>query len=110
MTKRTTTILAAGTLAFVTLSSCRQRDGQDAPTTAAARAPRRPNIIFLTVDTLRADHMALYDYELPFTPTVYDTPIDDLRGVFGLHRDTKAVRKPMTREQVQRLRALGYLQ
>jgi hypothetical protein len=50
-----------------------------------------------------------YDHELPFTPTTYDRPMFDLRGVFGLQRDTKAVRKPMTREQAQRLRALGYL-
>ena len=37
----------------------------------AARAPRgRPNIIFIMIDTLRADHVGCYGYDLPTTPNI----------------------------------------
>lgn len=44
-----------------------QRD--DTQSTEKARKPdERPNIIFLTVDTLRADHLGVYGYDRPTMP------------------------------------------
>lgn len=49
-------------------------------------------------------------YKLPFTPTVHDLPIGNLRELIGLkHRDRKPSHKPLTKQQAQRLRALGYV-
>lgn len=36
--------------------------------TAAAQATARPNVIFIIVDALRADHVSAYGYERPTTP------------------------------------------
>ncbi|MHC4088887.1 MAG: sulfatase [Planctomycetota bacterium] len=50
------------------VSSCRR---EESPASKAADArPARPNIIFLTVDTLRADHLELYGYSRQTMPTV----------------------------------------
>jgi arylsulfatase A-like enzyme len=35
---------------------------------ACERAPRRPNVLFVSIDTLRADHCSLYGYPRPTTP------------------------------------------
>ena len=37
---------------------------------AAAGAKRKPNIIFIMVDTLRVDHVGCYGYDLPVTPNI----------------------------------------
>lgn len=34
------------------------------------RAASRPNLLFLSIDTLRADHVSCYGYSLPTTPTL----------------------------------------
>ncbi len=38
--------------------------------TAADREPARPNILFIMVDTLRADHVGCYGYARPTTPAI----------------------------------------
>ena len=40
------------------------------PASGGAANGKRPNIIVLTVDTLRADHMALYDYHRDTMPAI----------------------------------------
>lgn len=35
-----------------------------------AAAPPRPNVLLITVDTLRADHLSCYGYALPTTPRI----------------------------------------
>ncbi len=47
--------LALSALALPSISSC-------------ARPPERPDILFISIDTLRRDHMSVYGYELPTTP------------------------------------------
>jgi arylsulfatase len=40
------------------------------PLKGKSRAKRDPNIIIITVDTLRADHLGCYGYDLPTTPNI----------------------------------------
>jgi len=40
------------------------------PTTVAAKAPARPNVILITIDTLRADHVGCYGAETVKTATL----------------------------------------
>jgi arylsulfatase A-like enzyme len=37
---------------------------------SGAREPNRPNVLFIVVDTLRADHLGSYGYERPTTPSI----------------------------------------
>ena len=37
---------------------------------AATRAPQPPNIILVSIDSLRADHLGCYGYERPTSPTI----------------------------------------
>ena len=37
---------------------------------ALARAADRPNLLFLSIDTLRSDHLSCYGYDRPTTPTL----------------------------------------
>ncbi len=52
-------------LAAIALSSALLGCGSDAPDEPAAR----PNIVLISVDTLRADHLSCYGYERPTSPT-----------------------------------------
>jgi hypothetical protein len=52
---------------IIVISSCK-KDGESASGSAAKG--KRPNIIVLTVDTLRADHMALYGYHRDTMPAI----------------------------------------
>ncbi|HEV7518989.1 MAG TPA: sulfatase-like hydrolase/transferase, partial [Thermoanaerobaculia bacterium] len=54
-------LLALGVLSLVTLAAL-------AAWGFAARRPRRPNVILVSIDTLRADHLGSYGYRLPTTP------------------------------------------
>ena len=38
--------------------------------TCAPREPRRPSVIFLLLDTTRADHLSAYGYDKPTTPNI----------------------------------------
>lgn len=37
---------------------------------ACARAPKRPNVLLITIDTLRADHLGAYGYARPTSPKI----------------------------------------
>ena len=60
--------------------SCGARDGEATPVAAAARwrvpvvsrerAEPRPNVLLVTVDTLRADHLGAYGYARPTSPGI----------------------------------------
>jgi len=68
-----------------------QRTRSSSPSTSSATS-RYPNIIFLTVDTLRADHLPLYGYDRPTAPKISD---------FGRHAvtfDTAIVPRGSTRQ------------
>ncbi len=56
----TAAIVAAGTIAWA----------QSSPKHAAAKAPSRPNVILITIDTLRADHLGCYGAQNVKTPTL----------------------------------------
>jgi arylsulfatase A-like enzyme len=48
---------------LVALLSCSANCGREEP-------PRRPNILFVSIDTLRADHLGLYGYKQPTSPNL----------------------------------------
>jgi glucan phosphoethanolaminetransferase (alkaline phosphatase superfamily) len=59
------------------LAGCRQAPADSAP--ATANPAGRPNVLLVTIDTLRADHLGAYGYATASTPT-----LDALaRGVSG---------------------------
>ncbi len=41
-----------------------------APRTVASRGPDRPNLVLISLDTLRADHLGVYGYERPTSPNL----------------------------------------
>ena len=87
----------AGQRATLTVSVSPEGDG-DAETTALLSAPRvleparpdAPNVLFVTVDCLRADHVSAYGYARPTTPRLDQLAAE---GVRFAHAYTAA---PMT--------------
>ena len=65
--KNPTAIALAGTLLFLGGTSCSRRDSAKKPNTAPTAAP---NILLITFDTTRADHLEPYGYSHGFTPTI----------------------------------------
>ncbi len=63
---RNIVVVLAITLIIV-ISSCKK---DNEPASGSAAKGKRPNIIVLTVDTLRADHMALYGYHRDTMPAI----------------------------------------
>ncbi len=61
---------ALGLGLLLALSSCRQGNRPTPPAADVTRPSQKPNIILLTVDTLRADHMALYGYARDTMPAI----------------------------------------
>ncbi|HEV7734507.1 MAG TPA: sulfatase-like hydrolase/transferase [Candidatus Binatia bacterium] len=59
-------VAVAGALAVVAASSCR-------------RAPTRPNVLVITVDTLRADHLGCYGFGLANTPAIDELASEGVR-------------------------------
>jgi arylsulfatase A-like enzyme len=45
----------------------------------AAGAADRPNLLFLSIDTLRSDHVSCYGYERPTTPTIDEIAANGMR-------------------------------
>ena len=62
--------LVLGCVGLLMLPCCRSGSQDGGTLAGASQAGRRPNIIFLTVDTLRADHMALYGYVRNTMPAI----------------------------------------
>jgi len=52
------------------LAGCRSGDPEPARTSATARTVERPNIVLISVDTLRADHLGTYGYARATSPNV----------------------------------------
>ncbi len=62
-------VIIAGSLLSLLAVPCCRRDDQSAPRDSRP-VVARPNIILLTVDTLRADHVGLYGYVRDTMPTI----------------------------------------
>ncbi len=60
--------LATASLIVALLGGCQADENGDHGDETTAEPKRPPNIVLLTVDTLRADHMGLYGYERDTTP------------------------------------------
>ncbi len=58
--------LVAAVLAGLALLGCRRDSAEPPP--VEKKKPAVPNVIFLTVDTLRADHLGAYGYDRPTMP------------------------------------------
>lgn len=69
-----TCVRAAGLLLAVgvLVAACSQRD-------RGAAAPARPDILLVTLDTLRADHTSAYGYARPTTPRLEEIARDGVR-------------------------------
>jgi len=59
-------LLAALVLGLVAAAGCRDRK----PAVLGGDGGRRPNVLLITIDTLRADHLGAYGYPLPTSPAV----------------------------------------
>ena len=70
-------ILLLGTLAAL-LCSCSRSSPKD-PQASPDRPPDRPNIVFITVDTLRADRLPSYGYKALQTPAIDQLARDGVR-------------------------------
>jgi len=77
-------ILAAGSMLA---GSCRSAPTDSAP---AARATTRPNVLLVTIDTLRADHLGAYGYATASTPTL------DALAHRGVRFETAVAHVPLT--------------
>jgi arylsulfatase A-like enzyme len=53
--------------------------GALAPASGCARPPHRPDVLLITVDTLRADHMSAYGYARATTPRLDELAQDAIR-------------------------------
>ena len=62
---------ASALAALLALQACRQ--------TAPAAAPPRPDILLVSIDSLRADHLGCYGYPLPTSPTLDRIATDGVR-------------------------------
>jgi len=69
MATRRSSILAGGAL-LAALLACGGEPARRPPAPREDRDAERPNVILLTVDTLRADHMGLYGYGRDTMPAV----------------------------------------
>jgi arylsulfatase A-like enzyme len=70
--RRVSHILAAGlVLALGLVAGCATRD--------PAAGPSRPDILLVTLDTLRADHTSAYGYARPTTPRLEEVARDGIR-------------------------------
>ncbi len=70
MSRSPLAIGALTTLLMLGAPSCRRSSAPADRGESTTRQSQRPNIIFLTVDTLRADHMALYGYVRDTMPAI----------------------------------------
>jgi arylsulfatase A-like enzyme len=70
---RTRSILAMASVAALMLAACfllHQSPRRSSPRTSAMLAGNTPNIILITLDTVRADHLSLLGYERDTTPNL----------------------------------------
>src|ERR1700733_2327006 len=70
---RTRSILAMASVTALMLAACfllHQSPRRSSPRTSAMLAGNTPNIILITLDTVRADHLSLFGYERDTTPNL----------------------------------------
>src|SRR6476469_9856 len=83
------TVLTFFFLALTFLSpaaGCRSRDSKSSP----ADPSSRPNVLLVTIDTLRADHVGSYGYHEASTPTI------DALARRGVRFETAVAHAPLT--------------
>lgn len=68
LTARLMAVLSLACLAGLALYRTRQGGYEAQPSGEAGDPARRPNIILITLDTVRADHLSSYGYTRPTTP------------------------------------------
>ena len=61
-----TSLLLLVTLFFCTATACRESGKTTSPATSA----KHPNILLISVDTLRPDHLSCYGYTRPTSPNI----------------------------------------
>jgi arylsulfatase A-like enzyme len=85
-------LLAVGGFVVTQLNGCRglSRQQSSAPRAAVAPLPAPSNILLITVDTLRADHVSSYGYPRRTTPVL------DRLAAEGVRFDQTAVQWPKT--------------
>lgn len=57
-------------IASMVLASCAPEGAQNAETTSPSRSASGPNIVLITIDTLRADHLGCYGYSQSTSPRI----------------------------------------
>lgn len=60
-------LTVAGVIAFRRMGSTAQ---EKTPVSGASTGTQRPNILLISVDTLRADHLSCYGYDRPTSPNI----------------------------------------
>jgi len=70
------------------MAGCRQAPADSAP--ATAKPAGRPNVLLVTIDTLRADHLGAYGYATASTPTL------DALAHRGVRFETAVAHVPLT--------------
>src|SRR6476660_130191 len=70
------------------LAGCRQAPADSTPSTAHPAG--RPNVLLVTIDTLRADHLGAYGYATASTPTL------DALAHRGVRFETAVAHVPLT--------------
>ncbi len=60
-------LTAAGIVVFRRMASTAREKAQDP---AAAAGTQRPNVLLISIDTLRADHLSCYGYDRPTSPSI----------------------------------------
>jgi arylsulfatase A-like enzyme len=74
--------LALGAILLLSgLTSCRDRAGR--PQAEPGAAAQHPNILLLTIDTLRADHMSAWGYSRSTTPVLDGLAAEGVRFAFA---------------------------
>jgi arylsulfatase A-like enzyme len=71
-----------GTLALVSVAGCSRGPGAEG-SDGAAKKVRPPNILLLTIDTLRADHLSSWGYARPTTPVLDRMAAEGVRFTFA---------------------------
>jgi len=61
---------AAAFTALVVLAGVPDKTGEARPATSVGSAPGRPNILLITMDTVRRDHVSVFGYEKDTTPNL----------------------------------------
>ena len=93
-------------LACALLAGCEA----DAPRSTDVAGEAGPNIILVTIESHRADHVGCYGYDRVTTPSLDSLARDGVVFENAYAVTSWTLPSQLTPEQVERLRALGYLE